>query len=431
MAVRAGDRQVPPAANLPIDGRDVANVDTQINPKTTHFEFLGPIGAFGVTVGTPATTYFLYYFLDPSSGGPIITWTAFLIYFNWFSALVFLWFVLPGEYVSGSQLRTGAVLKYKINGLYSLWVVLTLVASGLVLDRSFLEPLVDEFLPLITVSLLFSILLALWSYAVSFQKGTLLAEGGNSGNPCYDFFIGRSLNPRIGDFDVKVFCELRPGLFVWLLLDAAFLMHQYLTIGRVTDSMLLVVGFQSWYVIDSVWNEAAVLSTMDVTTDGFGFMLSFGDLTWVPFTYCLQARYLSTHPVDLGYYSIAVVAIQLLGYYIFRSANSQKDLFRNNPSHAAVKDLTFIQTKRGTKLLSDGWWGTSRHINYLGDWLMSWAWCLPTGFSNPLTYFYVIYFGILLVHRERRDEEKCSKKYGDDWQTYKRQVRWRIIPYVY
>lgn len=25
-----------------------------------------------------------------------------------------------------------------------------------------------------------------------------------------------------------------------------------------------------------------------------------------------------------------------------------------------------------------GWWGTARHINYLGDWLMSWAYCLPT-----------------------------------------------------
>jgi hypothetical protein len=27
---------------------------------------------------------------------------------------------------------------------------------------------------------------------------------------------------------------------------------------------------------------------MDITTDGFGFMLAFGDLAWVPFTYTLQ-----------------------------------------------------------------------------------------------------------------------------------------------
>lgn len=36
------------------------------------------------------------------------------------------------------------------------------------------------------------------------------------GNPLYDFFIGRELNPRIGNFDFKYFCELRPGLIGWV-----------------------------------------------------------------------------------------------------------------------------------------------------------------------------------------------------------------------
>ncbi len=30
---------------------------------------------------------------------------------------------------------------------------------------------------------------------------------------------------------------------------------------------------------------------MDIVHDGFGFMLLFGDLAWVPFTYTVQARY--------------------------------------------------------------------------------------------------------------------------------------------
>lgn len=39
----------------------------------------------------------------------------------------------------------------------------------------------------------------------------------------------------------------------------------------------------------------------DITTDGFGFMLAFGDLAWVPFTYSLQARVLVDHPqVHMG-----------------------------------------------------------------------------------------------------------------------------------
>lgn len=46
--------------------------------------------------------------------------------------------------------------------------------------------------------------------------------------------------------------------------------------------------------------QEAVLTTMDITHDGFGFMLAFGDLAWVPFTYSLQAQFLLHHPQPLG-----------------------------------------------------------------------------------------------------------------------------------
>lgn len=40
---------------------------------------------------------------------------------------------------------------------------------------------------------------------------------GFTGNVLYDFFIGRELNPRLGaSFDIKEFCELRPGLVGWV-----------------------------------------------------------------------------------------------------------------------------------------------------------------------------------------------------------------------
>lgn len=38
----------------------------------------------------------------------------------------------------------------------------------------------------------------------------------SSGNVVYDFFKGRELNPRIKDFDLKFFCEMRPGLIGWV-----------------------------------------------------------------------------------------------------------------------------------------------------------------------------------------------------------------------
>jgi delta14-sterol reductase len=78
---------------------------------------------------------------------------------------------------------------------------------------------------------------------------------------------------------------------------------------------------------------------MDITTDGFGFMLSFGDLTWLPFTYGLQARYLAFHPVNLGFAgSAAIVALEAIGLYIFRVSNNEKGNFRQgkNPKSASL-----------------------------------------------------------------------------------------------
>ena len=69
---------------------------------------------------------------------------------------------------------------------------------------------------------------------------------------------------------------------------------------------------------------------MDITSDGFGFMLAVGDLAWVPFIYSLQARYLVFNQIELGPIKTAlIVAVNLLGYYIFRDANGEKNDFRN------------------------------------------------------------------------------------------------------
>jgi delta14-sterol reductase len=290
----------------------------------------------------------------------------------------------------------------------------------------------DNYIQLLTASLAFATLQAFYVYTASFFTGELLAEGGATGNPIYDWFIGRPLNPRIGDFDLKVFSELTPGMTLWSLLNFTFLAQQYRTYGRITDSMILTNVFQSWYVLDSYINEVSVLTTMDITADGFGYMLSFGDLTWVPFVYSLQSRYLATHPVDLGAGGVAgVLAVQALGYWIFRGSNGQKNKFRTNPQDPSVKHIEYIETKAGSRLMVSGWWGVARHINYLGDWIMAWAWCLPTGFGTPITYFYVVYFAILLIHRDRRDEAKCVAKYGADWERYRKRVPYRFLPGIY
>ena len=336
----------------------------------------------------------------------------------------------------------------------------------------------DHYLEILTANVLISFALSLFLYVHSFGVNYRypnpdlreLAPAGHTGNPFYDFFIGRELNPRailpfIGEVDLKSWCGMRPGLTGWMLMDLAFMAKQYRSYGFVSSSMIFVTLIQSYYVLEGQYNEAGFLTMRDITTDGLGFMLTFGDLVWVPFLYSTQCRYLSVYPAPLDWAQMVIAGVCfVIGLYMFRAANSQKIIFRTRPTDPRVAHLSYIRTKRGAKLLTSGWWGISRHINYFGDWLQSFPFCLATGVAGYtiipagtavapeafqmldgrqilqgpargwgmfFTYLYAVYFAVLLVHREKRDDALCSEKYGEDWKRYKEIVRWRIVPGVY
>ena len=490
------------------------------------------IGAFVISLGGPLVCYLASFLCNDISGCPVpsalhpssltlaklkqetgwpkdgllglgsIKVTAYVLGY-YFLSLV-LQAVLPGEESQGVVLKSGGRLKYKFNGIsetsplpstllifvaFNSAVTILAVAFGGTVMQGPNFPLWtfiwDNYTQLLTANLGIAFLLACFVYVRSFSvkpgdpDHRELAAGGHSGNLIYDWFIGRELNPRItlplcGTIDIKAFCELRPGMLGYILLDLAFVAHQYKLYGYISDSIILITVFQALYVFDALWMEPAILTTMDITTDGFGFMLAFGDLAWLPFIYSLQARYLAVYPVHLGISGIlGVLAVQGFGYYLFRAANNEKNRFRTNPDGANVAHLKYMETSSGSKLLISGWWGTARHINYLGDSIMAWSYCLPTGVagymiqqSSPVpisdgqspadgsfvggspiktevvqgeargwgmafTYFYILYFAILLIHRELRDEEKCMRKYGKDWEEYRKKVPWRILPGVY
>lgn len=456
--------------------------DTNNNVITTRYEWGGPIGAFFLLPILPLVTYSLLFlcnkntclewsaFLDSqklvsqleaslpsnqpelpytssssSSSSSSFSWLssytffnglfsleAFVVYLAWFVFQIVLYFVLPGQVGEGLPLKDGTRLKYPFNGLSAFFVSIATV--GLLAGTGYfpLDYIYNNFLQLLSATFVFSVLLSIYLYVSAVIRGTGYAEGGNSKNIFYDFWIGRELNPRIGSWDIKYFCELRPGLILWVIFDIAFMYKQYLELGYVTLALALVSLFHAYYVFDALVCEQAILSTMDITSDGFGYMLAFGDLVWVPFTFTSQTRYLVDYPQHLSWEFLAIIlSIKALGYYLFRGANSQKDTFRRNPEDPSVKHLKFITTSTGRKLLTSGFWGWSRHINYLGDWLMALSWCLPAGFQHVVPYFYLFYFVPLLTHRERRDDEHCHHKYGADWERYRKIVKYRIIPYVY
>ncbi|KAI1075403.1 delta(14)-sterol reductase like protein [Whalleya microplaca] len=470
------------------------------------YEFGGPLGATGITLGLPLLCYLFTFACNDVSGCPapsllspktlsidqlkvevgwpedgiwgLASWeaTGWTLAYYLFSALLYR--LLPATETEGTQLSSGGRLKYRFNAFSSTMFTLVLCLAGTIAQGAEFPVwtfIADNYVQLLTANILISYALATFVYVRSFsvKPGNSdhreLAAGGHSGNLIYDFYIGRELNPRIqlpliGEIDIKEWMELRPGMLGWIILNCAFIAKQYRTFGWVSDSIVFISIVQTVYVLDGQYMEPAIMTTMDITTDGFGFMLAFGDLVWVPFIYTQQARYLATHPVVMGWLgTLAVSAVLLTGFSIFRLSNLQKNIFRTNPDDPRVSELSYIQTKTGSRLMTSGWWGIARHINYLGDWLQSWPYSLPTGFAGYtimtagsniegaikmidgreivqgpakywgmiFTYFYIVYFAVLLIHRDGRDDEKCTRKYGEDWEKYKRVVKYRIVPGIY
>nr|QFF91483.1 delta(14)-sterol reductase isoform 3 [Potamotrygon motoro] len=360
--------------------------------------------------------------------------SAFGIFVLWFLFQALLYMLPIGKVVDGVPLTNGKTLKYRINALYA-FLMCAVVLGVALYNEVNLSYIYYHLLQLAISAVVFAFLFSIYLYARSWRvPADDLAPEGNSGSYVYDFFIGRELNPRIRNFDLKYFCELRPGLMGWVVINLGLLFAEMNVQNRNVPSlaMILVNCFQLLYVLDALWNEAGILTTMDIVHEGFGYMLAFGDLVWVPFVYSLQAYYLVNHPNELSWpLALAIIVLNTVGYTIFRASNSQKNAFRRNPHDPKLAYLKTIPTATGKSLIVSGWWGFVRHPNYLGDLIMALAWSLPCGFNHILPYFYVIYFTCLLVHREARDEHQCRKKYGVAWNKYCQQVRYRIIPYVY
>jgi protein-S-isoprenylcysteine O-methyltransferase Ste14 len=351
-------------------------------------------------------------------------------YLLWIACQAALAQALPGREVEGAPLPDGRRLDYRLNGLLALGLtVLCAVAAGI----SGLIPaglLYDQFGALVTTTNLVVLTGCVALVVVARRQAN---EEERRLNWLEAFTLGGCRNPRFGRFDLKFFCESRPSMILWVLIDLSLAAKQYELHGTVSNAMILACFFQILYVADYFYFEDAILTTWDIKHENFGFVLAWGCLVWIPFAYSLQPLYLVLHPEPLPAWGAAgIFALNALGFYIFRSSNLQKHRFSSDPMEPIWGEKPeFIQSERGTLLLTSGWWGIARHSNYLGDWLMGLAWSLNCGFGRVLPYFYPIYFAILLLHREWRDAKHCQAKYGRDWDAYTRKVRWRIVPGLY
>ncbi|KAK2387937.1 Delta(14)-sterol reductase [Trifolium repens] len=348
---------------------------------------------------------------------------------GFFTYLAIVGSILPGKLVPGVLLSDATRLHYRCNGLLSLFLLVGLLWISAKMEFLSLTAIADSGLELLSTTFILSILVTLVLYisgCKSKSKSSSL-KPHITGNLIHDWWFGIQLNPHFMSIDLKFFF-VRAGMMGWLLINLSVLAKS-IQDGTLSKSMILFQLFCALYILDYFVYEEYMTSTWDIIAERSGFMLVFGDLVWIPFTFSIQGWWLLKNKVELT--TAAVVAncfLFLIGYMVFRGVNNQKHDFKKNPKAPIWGKPPKVI---GGKLLASGYWGVARHCNYLGDLLLALSFSLPCGISSPVPYFYPIYLLILLIWRERRDEARCAEKYREIWLEYRKLVPWRILPYVY
>jgi len=351
----------------------------------------------------------------------------------------------PGHKQKGVVLASGERLQYTFNGQFAFFTTL-IIAFYLHYTEIFDLRIIALLFPeMLTVCVVWCSALIALIYLACRINGTI---ENPTDSFLYDYFMGPQLNPTMFkgtalSFDIKWFYELRPGIMHWFFTSISFALLEYDRDGSISIPMALVCFYHLCFVNACYKGEHCVIWTMDIIHEKFGWMLLMLDIVMVPFVFPMQAYYVfkAQSYMHWSYYAF-FATMHIIGYYIFDTANSQKDYFREVPEEAVpsgfprlpwgrLHNPKYLQTKRGTKLLVDGWWKYARHCNYLGDIMMSWSWGLTCGYTSIFPFAYTAYLTPLLIHREIRDDRECQAKYGADWDEYKKRVPSRIIPGIY
>ncbi|KAI8800942.1 ergosterol biosynthesis ERG4/ERG24 [Cladochytrium replicatum] len=377
---------------------------------------------------------------------PVPTNEGFALYFGWLLFQGLCYAFVPAKVGYGQTTPAGLTLPYVVNGL-RVWVIthaLYILGSDLFLNLYPLTLIYDHWPALLVAANCYGYFLTFFTYAKAHLFPSHPADRKFSGSAAYDLFFGIEFNPRLGKlWDFKLFHNGRPGIVAWTLINLSFAAAQAKILGRVTNSMVLVNILHVIYVVDFFWNEDWYLRTIDIAHDHFGFYLAWGDSVWLPWMYTLQSHFLVRHPTDLSTPTfLLVLGLGLGGYAIFRAANNQKDLARRTNGDCKIwgRPARVVRTQFQTSdgkvhtsiLLASGFWGISRHFNYVGDLMISAAMCWACGAHEwILPQFYLVYMTILLVHRIERDHQRLVGKYGKYWEEYCGVVRYKLIPYVY
>ena len=302
------------------------------------------------------------------------------------------------------------------------------------------------------------------------------------------FFHGKEFNPRwtISVFgstkivDVKMLLYLIGAIVLELNVLSAVCYEQVLRRHREasessdtnanSDAILLYAGLLTWFILDYLWYEQVHLYTYDLFAEKMGFKLTWGCLCFYPFFYAIGA--LPFVMMDSSFYErqiqqnknlsitsmLLISCIYILGSTLTRGANMQKFQFRcRRPEHHSASSVSLfggllvvkqasVPSSKG-RILCSGFWGLSRHVNYLGEILQAVALAMPAWLylTEPVVgertagewvrwipWLYPLYYIALFLPRQIDDEHIMRQKYGDGvMDEYIQMVPYRMVPGLY
>ena len=252
-----------------------------------------------------------------------------------------------------------------------------------------------------------------------------------------ELYRGRRFNPQMFNrrADAKMVLYLLGAVLLELNLLSFGAHHFLVHSDNPSPGVVLYVVLFSWFVWDYLVFERVHLYTYDLFAERVGFKLVWGCLAWYPYFYAVGLWSVADKPNPqspiwlLGLAS----AVFFAGWILARGSNMQKYYFKLNPTH---KFIGVFEPQRLSdarhQLLYSGFWGISRHINYLGELLMAIGLTLALGWPFEIApWSYPLYYIVLLIPRQIQDDKRCAEKYGELWSEYRRRVPWRIVPKVY
>ncbi|GAA5886489.1 hypothetical protein JCM16303_001428 [Sporobolomyces ruberrimus] len=458
---------------------DKNNKHVSTDDETHELEFGGAPGTFAMMVGFPTLFYYLYVCIffnnaqlalptDPYTltgpGGwvPFVKYVASIVYktayptqraitlyVSFLTLQLVLAFILPGVTQQGLPVSSlgGKTLTYHCNAYSCVYATVFLVGLLHYLDVFKMSEIIDLYGPLLTVASISGFTLAGVTYVVGVVRGKGYRM---SGNVIYDYFMGSTLNPRIGKVDIKMFAEIRISWTLLFALAMGAVSKQYEVYGRVSGNAWLFAYGTALYLNACAKGEQYIPQTWDMNYEKFGWLLSYWNLAGVPFSYAYPALYISTRdPRDLEFPTwvlVSLFVVLTIAHGLFDIAMAQKSHFKAVETNTYIKRYTFPQlpyaelenpkymkTHLGGKLLLGGLWGFLRKPNYTFDSIQAIIWGIASGAGTKsyIVYWYPFFHAVMLLHRNGRDDARCARKYKQDWKEYQKLVPYSFIPYVY